>query len=174
MDTQKITDWVQIATGVALLVGLGLVILEFRQSRNVAHAQLTSDGFAQYDQVLISQMGESPAMVLAKSCQNPQSLTDEELMVLDAFFNAITAGVQRAYTITERSGLYEEYLPYVVRTNLPTILGSVAGRAWWEGVKEWYPDLQAAGDAVMQATPPVGECWINSWRQRIADASGVE
>ena len=45
MDTQKVAHWVQIATGAAMLVGIGLVVWELEQSKDVAMAQLTSDGY---------------------------------------------------------------------------------------------------------------------------------
>lgn len=61
METRKIANWVQIATGFGVLIGLGLVVWELQQSRAVATAQLTSDGFAHFHQLNISRMGESPA-----------------------------------------------------------------------------------------------------------------
>jgi hypothetical protein len=48
MDSQRVIDWIQITTGVALVLGLGLVGVELAQSRDVAEAQLNSDGFNQH------------------------------------------------------------------------------------------------------------------------------
>ena len=70
MDSQKDADWVQIATGVALLVGLVLVVWELSQSRDVATAQLSSDGTDRYLQSAVPRMGENPAAALAKSNGN--------------------------------------------------------------------------------------------------------
>jgi hypothetical protein len=36
MASQRLHDWVQIATGVAVLIGLGLVVWELRQAREFA------------------------------------------------------------------------------------------------------------------------------------------
>ena len=45
MNYQSLSNWIQIVTGIAILVGLGLVVLELRQSRDIALAQLSSDLF---------------------------------------------------------------------------------------------------------------------------------
>jgi len=47
MDSQRIIDWIQITTGVAIVLGLALVGVELTQSRDVAEAQLSSDGLNQ-------------------------------------------------------------------------------------------------------------------------------
>ena len=172
MDSQKVADWVQIATGVALLVGLGLVVWELSQSRDVATAQLSSDGTDQYLQSAVPRMGENPAAALAKACHDPQSLSDEELVVLDAYFTVLAAVPLRAYLITERSGLYEGRWVDLARSMFPLILRSVSGRTWWANERRFYP--RAIGnlvDSFAESLPSNNECWIANWRTRIQQAS---
>ena len=57
MDSEKLSDWVQIITGFAIVLGLGLVIWELQQSREATMAQLTNEGFAQVGQQNATVMG---------------------------------------------------------------------------------------------------------------------
>jgi hypothetical protein len=172
MDSQKISDWVQIVTGVAVLVGLGLVVWELSQSRDVAYAQLSSDGTDQYLQHAVPKMGENPATALAKACNDPHSLSDEELVVLDAYFTVIVAVPLRAYNITRRSGLYEAQWENLVRVMFPLILRSIPGRTWWANEKAVYPpEIGTLVDSFAGSSPSNEECWIGDWRMRIRQAS---
>jgi len=171
MEMKGISNWIQIATGVALLIGLGLVVWELQQSRDVAVAQLTSDGFSNWRPIDIANMGESPATVLAKACRDPQSLTDEDLEVLGAYYSAIVSSIDRNYKIEERSGLYDGVWRRTAQALFGFVLNTVAGRTWWEAEKVWYPHLQDISATIAEAVSPRDECWTDSWRNRIAEAS---
>lgn len=172
MDSQKVADWVQIATGVALLVGLGLVVWELSQSRDVATAQLSSDGTDQYLQSVVVKMGENPAAAFVKACHDPQSLSDEDLVVLDAYFTILATVPLRAYNITDISGLYEERWVDLARPVFPLILRSVSGRTWWANERRFYPpEIGSFVDSFAEGLPSNNECWIANWRTRIQQAS---
>jgi hypothetical protein len=172
MNSQTVADWVQIVTGAALLVGLALVVWELSQSRDVATAQLTSDGSDHNQQHFIARMGENSAAALAKACVDPDSLSDEELVVLDAYFSSIASVSLRAYAITERSGLYEGRWVEIMRHSFYLILRSVPGRTWWARERQFYPtEFTNAVDAVSESSPPRLRCWIKGWRDRIEQAS---
>ena len=47
MNSQTIANGIQTLTGIAVLIGLALVVLELRQSRGLARAQLAADGWAE-------------------------------------------------------------------------------------------------------------------------------
>ena len=44
MAQQRFLNWIQIATGIGVLIGLILVIFELQQTQAISLAQLTSDG----------------------------------------------------------------------------------------------------------------------------------
>jgi len=75
MDSQTIFNWIQTVTGLAVLVGLGLVIWELQQNREAMQSQLTSDGWQMLTNRNASVLGESPAEALAKGCEAPSTLT---------------------------------------------------------------------------------------------------
>ena len=84
MGSEKLNDWVQIATGITLVLGLGFIIWELQQSREATISQLTSDGFVYAGQQNATIMGEDLALVIAKACEAPEDLTTSDLVVLEA------------------------------------------------------------------------------------------
>ena len=84
----KTTDLVQIFSALAIVVGLILVLVELRQSRGVAEAQLLSDQASIDTSILIGVMGENTAKVLAVACDEPQELSREQGEVLQAYLRS--------------------------------------------------------------------------------------
>ena len=85
--TQTLTNWIQLATGVAVLIGLGLVIWELQQTREIAVAQQVDDSMSRYSNQLQAMMGEESARSLAKACDEPDSLTTEDMIILGYYYN---------------------------------------------------------------------------------------
>jgi len=108
MDSQRLNDWIQTATGIAIVVGLILVIVELQQGRDTVRSQLTSDGFAQIDQLRTSILGEEAATVIAKSCYSPHDLTSTDLVILDNYYSSIIGRNFRMKRLDDRGGFYSE------------------------------------------------------------------
>ena len=63
----SILDAVQAATGLAVLIGLGLVVFELRQAEQLARAELQSEGFSQLMESRRSQLSENFAATKMKA-----------------------------------------------------------------------------------------------------------
>ena len=61
MNSQALSSWIQAIGAVAILGGLGLVVWELQQAREIAKAQQASDGSAGYSQRVQAMMGENAA-----------------------------------------------------------------------------------------------------------------
>ena len=81
----KIGEFVQMLTGIGVLVGLFLVILELKQSREATEAQLKSEGTVILASQRIAQMGENPSATIAKACEQPWSLDLHDMFVMEAY-----------------------------------------------------------------------------------------
>jgi hypothetical protein len=79
-SNRDLSTWVQIVTGVAVVVGLVLVIVELRQVQTLSRAQLTSDAMIQRGNVQLAMAGENPDVALAKACIEPESLRPDEML----------------------------------------------------------------------------------------------
>ena len=79
MSKNRVQDWIQIFTGLALLAGLALVVVEMYQARLLATLQLVNDGYAENFAFKRQIMGDNPAPILTKACLNPEELTEPEI-----------------------------------------------------------------------------------------------
>jgi hypothetical protein len=171
VNSQRIVDWIQIITGVALVLGLALVGVELTQSRDVAEAQLSSEGINQHHQSLIALMGENPAPALAKACHDPQALSDNELVVLDSYYASLITAVNRYYLIEKKTGLSEGRWAESADSAFFLMFRSLPGRTWWEHEKDFFaPEIGSFVESLTNKTPPSNGCWISNWRARIQEA----
>ena len=95
MSENKLFNAIQIATGLAVVVGLIMVFIELRQAKSLSLAELTSEGYAQAMADFRVIMGENSAAVIAKACTAPDELSFEETVILDAYYDSKIAQVSR-------------------------------------------------------------------------------
>ena len=145
-----IFDWVQLIAGVAILVGLALVIFELKQSQDLAKLQLISSGFEMRSNQRIAIMGEEAAHVIQKSCEAPNNLTKAELQILDAYHLELINRIRIDYRYSEVSDIYSEEDWSRGYLNFYQILGTFPGRVWWQEQSWIEPPIRTAGNAVYE------------------------
>ena len=69
MNNQTASIATQLITTIAVLIGLGFVIWELQQTRTLARAQLSSDGWAETSADKRVMLGENFADTFAKRCR---------------------------------------------------------------------------------------------------------
>lgn len=173
MNSQSVVNWVQMLSTIALVVGLGLVIFELRQSRDIAKAQVSSDSMSLAGEQLGAQYPEDYPDVLAKACMNSEELTEAELLTLNTNFLFGLQHARRNWHITKRSDLYDEdQWKNVLEMNLRATFSTFAGRAWWEamGRHAAEPEIQKYGDELLAiAGPPSCHQFLLTMKQRIVE-----
>jgi hypothetical protein len=104
MDLEKQSNWIQMITGAAVLIGLGLVIWELRQTRDIARAQITHDSYALIVEDTQAVLGESFGDVFAKGCIEPSTLTDGEIVQIREHYDANLYLIRRLRDVTKSGG----------------------------------------------------------------------
>jgi len=128
MNSQTLSNWIQIVTGFAVLIGIVLVFIELRQAKQLAAAELVSQGFSEGLSTQRSVMGEEFAAVLAKACMHSKELTDSEIVALDFYF---LGQLNSVYRMEFLDGVAEIDTPdLVLAENLKPIVVSEHGRYW--------------------------------------------
>lgn len=169
MDSSKLNNWIQSITGIAVLLGIGLVVFELQQNREATISQLSSEGFQVVSQMNSSVLGDQPAEALAKACEKPDELTTAELVVLDHYYTDLIMRTRRIRTLGERGSFYgpdqwkEDYGQWAF------MFETAAGRAYWKSFPH-DPELQRVGDELLSnwSRPTCGELYA-SWREQIAE-----
>ncbi len=89
MEAQSIGSWVQGVTGFSILLGIGLVVWELRQTKDLAEAQMLHEAIAQSVSVRAVTISERFGEVRAKACFHPAELTDGELFEMYEFHSML-------------------------------------------------------------------------------------
>ena len=123
-------DWFQIASNTAVIVGLVVLIYEVRLSNFHAELEIQAANWDMWTGRTVAVLGEAPSTVLAKAVDNPDELTLDELMVVDAFHqNALAEIWHNGYY--DQLGVGVPEWQYNVRAVARETLGYPLGRKWW-------------------------------------------
>ena len=148
-----VTDWLQIATGFVVIAGMGLVIWELEQARQLTQAQLTSEGWARLSERNLAIIGDGGAQALAKACERPDELTSEELRVMNAITQDQLNALARILALSKDADLYSEDDSDWTRFSdrmFATVFSTQFGRDWWSLMRESYePEIVQLGDGFL-------------------------
>ena len=150
MDNRKIFDTVQLMTGIALLIGIALVVYELNLSKQLAFTELISEGFTESMDNHRTLMGENAAEVIARSCTDPDSITHHDFVILSAYYSAETEQIYRLRILELVADFGVEWED-IAETKFMTLLSTQHGRRWYEVNLRLDPDLQRIGDRVYAA-----------------------
>ena len=163
MNSEKLFTWIQAVTGVAVLIGLGLVIWELQQTRTLARIQVISDTRALNIQSQLLVLGEEPIDVLYKACVDPGSLSIKDKLALDYFFLSMDERMVRLYQMERFGGLSlpigygegptQEFTENQITmgTIMRELVKTDAGQRWYTNMRDrWRPEMRRMGDAVLQ------------------------
>ena len=127
----KLFNAIQLATGLAVVIGLIMVFIELRQAKSLSLAELTSQGYGEALADFRTVMGENPAPTIAKSCFNPDALNPEEMVVLHAYYNSKIGQISRL-RVLEMVADYGVPWRVVASQHLSEVVSTEPGRTWFE------------------------------------------
>ena len=167
MDSKRLNNWIQSTTGLAVVIGLGLVIFELQQNREAIASQLSSEGLHIVSQLNNTVLGEQPAAALAKACENPNELTTAELVVLDHYNSDLLLRTERVRTLGRRGSFYDaqQWRENFGQWNM--MFETAVGRAYWKSFPQ-DEELRHVGDEILANwdRPLCGELY-GQWREEI-------
>ena len=103
--TARFSNWFQIISNVAIIVGLALIGYELKQSKQLAHAQFAQEDFQGLVSTQVATMGEDPREALAKAALHPADLNERDVVALNAYYESIVIGWFNLQITTQRSGI---------------------------------------------------------------------
>lgn len=138
--------WIQLSTVVAIVVGLGLVVFELRQTKALSEANFVATRYQTNTQVNSPFYGEDAASALVKACLDPASLTPEQKLIIDIYYwDTINIHAMTEQT-SSVAGLAID-LDRSRAVTLSRVFGTAAGREWWDRHRlRIDPELRAVGD----------------------------
>ena len=88
-STARFSNWFQIISNVAIIVGLGLVTYELNQSKQLASVQFINDDFDRLTNRQLAIISDDPREALAKAALHPNDLTERDVVSLDALYESV-------------------------------------------------------------------------------------
>lgn len=173
MNEGRIANVAQLLASIAVLVGLVFVVLELRQSHEIAQMQQQTTTFGTYNAGVRSVMGENASASIAKSCTEPETLTVQDMIVLDTVYTTylnrmraflLSSEVASSITVTDWTRW---------QSNFRLIFATEYGRYWWSHA-QWEPEVMEIGNKILEELGPV-DCgsyyqeFLNQFNQDIDD-----
>ena len=183
VDTEKLSHWIQIISGVALIVGIVLVIMQMEQNKQLTRAQLAGESAALSLSRTLAFLGERPMEAMARACDPDARLTREDALVLGNVFRAYISNVGRAWEVGQRAEFGDDRWKQVANANFPLIFATQHGRDWWAArpfrSSEGLAELRDHGDRLLaELGPPTCsadvEVILNADEKKKARASALE
>ena len=134
--TARFSNWFQIISNVAIIVGLALVIYELNQSKLVANGQMIDASASRMNDQYLAMMGEDPRDALAKAALRPGDLDEKDAVTLDAFYMSIILGWANLYYTSELLDVERRWRAGV-QTQTRIHFSSEPGRRW---LQAWAAD----------------------------------
>jgi hypothetical protein len=152
----KISNWKVVAEliGIAAIVAsLIFVGLEMRQQQVLARAELSSASFDYMRSVRQSFSNGQFAESYIKMLRSPESLSDEEIAMINGFFHELIQLVERDCFMVYL-GVFQE-CTYTMNRFFPEYLGNKYAQSWWEETKDDYdPGLRSQVSLFLEDLDP--------------------
>jgi hypothetical protein len=132
----RFQHWFQLITNVAILFGLGLVVYELNQSKQLATGQFVIDNVARQASVQLAMMGEDPREALAKAALRPADLNERDVVALDAYYDSIVLGWFSYRVYSQRAGIDAPWQETVAES-AGRVFSSEPARRW---LRAWAAD----------------------------------
>lgn len=180
MEGQRLLNWLQFAGTVGILGGLILVGIQISQSRELLRLQMEQEWSAGFQRLSENMLGESPADIIAKATDDPESLSTAELFILESYLNSY---LDQWFQIKLQAdlGLVPEDRWRIDRywttddTYLTYVFGNHVSQAWWGVVSEtggWLEHqefFEAVDTAIRRVDPNAMSDWQSRIRAKVAE-----
>lgn len=132
---EKFSHGIQILSGVVLIVGVVLVLLQMEQTERLTRAQLSSEFFDAQIAQAASAAGQEPMTSFAKLCDPGAQISLKDSLVLhNLFLQRFYIGL-KGYAVQEEGGFdTEDIAMRVFIGSLGLVIVTPQGRSWLESV----------------------------------------
>ena len=98
-------DWLQIFSNLAIIAGLMIVVFELNQSKDLAYGQILTDEMTRFNDRHLTLMSDDPREAVVKSVLNPETLSPQDAVTLDAYYQSIVWNWYSMLRVSEVAGI---------------------------------------------------------------------
>jgi hypothetical protein len=131
MDFSKLNSWLQVSANIGIVLGLVLVGVQLKQNTDLARIQMLNEETQRVVDYELEVVGERGAEVWAKSIEDPENLTLDEVRILEALLWSFTENLRGTYRLAQLGLLEEEDWRVRLESEVVFYLSDRYSRAWW-------------------------------------------
>ena len=131
MNNSKLSNWLQIAANVGIVVGLLLVGVQLKQNSDLLKTQMLYDESRRAVDLESLVVGENGAEVWAKSISDAKNMSLPEQRIMEALLWSFSEQLRSTRLLAELGLLEDEEWRLRVRSETAFYLANDYGKAWW-------------------------------------------
>lgn len=131
MDFGKLSNWLQVSANIGIVLGLVLVGMQLKQNSDLARIQLLHDESRRAVEFELEVVGERGAEVWAKSIEDPENLTLDEVRIMEALLWSFIENLRGTHRLAQLGLLEEDDWRSRVESEVTFYLSDPYSRAWW-------------------------------------------
>ena len=131
MNNSKLSNWLQIAANVGIVVGLLLVGVQLKQNSDLLKTQMLYDESRRAVDLETQVVGENGAEVWAKSISDAKNMSLPEQRIMEALLWSFSEQLRSTRLLAELGLLEDEEWRLRVRSETAFYLANDYGKAWW-------------------------------------------
>jgi hypothetical protein len=135
VNNSKLSDWLQVAANVGIVIGLLLVGVQLKQTSDLMRTQVLFEESKRATDLETLIVGEDGARVWAKSITNAEDLSLDEQRIMEALLWSYTEQLRATYKLSELGLLESEDWRARVVSDATFYLNNNYGIAWWTNLK---------------------------------------
>lgn len=153
MDSSKLSNWLQVAANIGIVLGLVMVGIQVKQNSDLTRIQLLYEESTRAVNLETLVVGEQAAEVWAKMIEDPENLTLAEIRILEALLWSFTEQLRGTYRLAEMGLLTEADWRARVETEVTFYFSDRYSKAWWDNFgtpSDTFPEelRQAINDVI--------------------------
>ena len=155
MDSVKLNEWLKVFANIGIVLGLLMVGVQLKQNSDLARMQLVYEESTRAIELESEVIGERGAAVWAKSIEDPENLTLEEVRIMEALLWSFYEQLRGTYRLAQLGLLTEDDWLARVNSEVTFYFSDPYSRAWWKNFsrpgKYLPPDLSVAINNVIES-----------------------
>ena len=148
MDDDRVTKWLTIATNVAVLIGLILVVIEIRQTNDLARLQALQDRRYLGQESEMFFYDPEISRVWVKSIWEPENMTLEEIRAMDAYLSVHMYQASHIRELADAGLLTEAEAREWIESSFDFIFSNTFAQTWWRETAYSWSYLSAYDDVI--------------------------
>jgi hypothetical protein len=132
MNESRVTKWITIATNLAVLAGLILLVMEIRQNNNLAKLQALQERRNLIQQSEMEYYDPEISKVWVKSIMEPENMTLPEIRAIEAYIDVQLYQAGHIWSLGQAGLMSEEETREWMFEDVNYLFSNTFAQTWWQ------------------------------------------